>query len=124
MEDILGLILIIGVPVMLIFLVLRYRYKSKAKTVELVKTLIENDKEVPPEMMKAVTIQSKKRHGDLLLSMILFASSFGIIAFGAAIPHDPNASSIFAGIAMLPMFVGLAMLLFWYFVSRKDDYSS
>ncbi|HHL42746.1 MAG TPA: hypothetical protein ENJ42_03945 [Hellea balneolensis] len=124
MQEFFQLLIIFGTLPMMIFLGLHHKYKSKAKNVELVKTLIEHDKEVTPEIIEAVGFTPKKRHADLQFGMILVASSLAIMAFGAAIPDDPDASSIVGGIAMLPLFIGLAMLLFWFFVSRKEDTSS
>lgn len=122
MEEIfvpLGLFAIIPV---IIWTIQHYRQKAKDRSTEVIQSMIAKDVEITPALIKSVGFQAKRAHGDLRTSMILIAIGVAMISFGRAIPDDDGeAQAIFAGLSSFPILIGLALLAFWFMVSRKEQ---
>ena len=119
MEDILGVIGIFGMIPFIVFLGLFFKNKARGKNVELVKALLNKDKEITPELIRAVGFTAKRSHSDLRTGMILVAIGLATFIFGGMIP-DADTHTVFSGLAMFPLFIGTAYLGFWFLISRKD----
>jgi len=76
-------------------------------------------KEVTPEIIRAVGFAGKRSHSDLRTGMILVAIGMATFLLGGMVPED-DAQSVLGGIAMFPLFIGIAYLGFWFMISRKD----
>ena len=120
MEGIFAIIGVFGGIPLSIWIILHHRYKTRAKSTELVQAMIANKKDVTPEMVKAIGFSPKRTHADLRTGLIILAFGIALFLFGRVIPED-EAAIVFGGLAMFPIFIAIAFLLFWYFVSRKDE---
>jgi ABC-type transport system involved in cytochrome c biogenesis permease subunit len=120
MEEVIAVVGVFGSLPLIIWLVIHYRFKAKAKSAEIVQAMIANDKEITPELIKSVGFTPTRRHGDLRTGLILLAIGIAFFIFGGMIPED-EAQAVFAGIASFPILIAIAMIAFWYFVSRKDQ---
>lgn len=119
MEGIFAVIGVFGMIPLIIFLVLLFRNKAREKNVELVKAMLDKDKEISPEIIRAVGFTGKRSHADLRTGMILVAVGAAMMIFGSVIPEE-EAQSVLGGLAMFPVFIGIAYLGFWFMISRKD----
>lgn len=117
-DDIVGVVLFAAVPA-IVWAVSHYRYKAKVNSGDVIKQMIASDKEVTPEIIKAVGFAPKRTHTDLRSGLILIAIGIAFMLFGNVIPDD-EAPEIMRGVAMFPTLIGIALLSFWYFISRKD----
>ena len=120
MEDILVPIALFAIIPIIVWAVSHYRYKTRAKSAEVVKAMIAKDVKVTPEIIKSVGFIPKRTHGDLRNGMILIAIGVAFIFFGGAIP-DEEGQAVFGAISMFPILIGIALLIFWYAISRKDQ---
>ncbi len=120
LEGVFAIIGFFGCIPLTVWMVLNHKYKVKSKASELVAAMIDKDKEITPELIKSIGFTPKRRHGDLRTGLILLAIGIAFFFLGGVIPEE-EAQSIFGGLAMFPILVALALLTFWYFVSRKDE---
>jgi len=119
MENILGIIGVFGMIPFIVFLGLFFKNKARKQNIELVQAMLDKDKEITPEIIRAVGFTSKRSHIDLRTGMILVAIGLATFIFAGIVP-DNEAQSVFGGIAMFPLFIGIAYLGFWFLISRKD----
>lgn len=119
MEGAIAIIGLFGMIPLIVFLGLFFRHKARSKNVELVQAMLNKDKDVTPEVIRAVGFTGKRSHSDLRTGMILVAIGLATFIFGGMIPED-EAQAAFGGISMFPLFIGTAFLAFWFMVSRKD----
>ena len=120
MEDVVAVIGIFGAIPFIIWVVLYFRYKAKAKSAEIIKSMLDKDTSVTPELIKSVGFTPRRSHNDLRSGMLWVAIGLATVLFGGAIPEE-DAAQVFAGIAMFPMLIGVALLIFWFAISRKDQ---
>lgn len=120
MEGTFAVIGVFGCIPLIIWIVLHHKFKVKAKSAELVNALINKDKDVTPELIRAIGFVPSRSHSDLRTSLILGAVGTAMYIFGRTIPEE-EAEVIFGGLAAFPFLIGLALLAFWFFVSRKDE---
>lgn len=120
MEDILVPIALFAIIPFIVWAVSHYRYKTRAKSAEVVEAMIAKGVEVTPEVVKSVGFIPKRTHSDLRNGLILVSIGIAFVIFGNAIPDD-EAPKIMSGIAMFPTLIGVALLIFWYAISRKDQ---
>lgn len=99
---------------------MHHKFKTRAKAAELVKALINKDKDVTPELIKAIGFVPKRAHGDLRTSLILGAIGTSMFVFGHVIPAEEG-QVVFSGLAAFPFLIGLALFAFWLFISRKEE---
>jgi len=119
MEGTFAVIGVFGMIPLIVFLGLYFRNKARAKNVELVQAMLDKDKEITPEIIRAVGFTGKRSHSDLRTGMILVAVGAAFFIFGGVVPED-EAQGVLGGLAMFPLFIGLAYLGFWFMISRKD----
>ena len=119
MEGTFAVIGVFGMIPLIVFLGLYFRNKARAKNVELVQAMLNKDKEVTPELIRAVGFTGKRSHSDLRTGMILVAIGIATFLFGSMVPEE-DAQAALGGIAMFPLFIGAAYLGFWFMISRKD----
>lgn len=119
MQDTLVPIALFAMVPAIIWAVSHYRYKAKEKSAEVVKAMIAKDVEVTPEVIKSIGFVPKRSHVDLRNGMILVAVGIAFLLFGGAI-QDEEGQAAMSGLAMFPTLIGIALLIFWYAISRKD----
>ena len=121
MEEVLAVIGVFGMIPLIVFLGLFFRNKARSKNVELVQAMLDKDKDITPEIFRAVGFTGKRSHSDLRTGMILVAIGLALLVFGGVVPdHEAEAQAVLSGIAMFPLFIGAAYLAFWFMISRKD----
>lgn len=119
MEEIFAIIGVFGMIPLIVFLGLYFRNKARSKNVELVQSMLDKDKDISPEIIRAVGFTGKRSHSDLRTGMILIAVGAAMFIFGGMIPDDDGQAAL-GGLAMFPLFIGIAYLGFWFMISRKD----
>ena len=120
MEEIFGIVFIFGSIPLIVWLALNHKYKNRVKSAELVQALIAKDKEITPQVIKAVGFTPRRRHSDLRTGLILLAIGAAMFIFGGMIPEEEG-QKVFGGLASFPILIAFALIAFWYFVSRKDQ---
>jgi len=96
----------------------RYRHKSHTNASEVMKTIAEKGEPLTPDIIQSLGIRPSKPHGDLRIGSVLVAFALATILFGRIIPED-EATLVMGGLAMFPLFVGIAFIGLWFFISRK-----
>ena len=96
------------------------RARAHARISTTIDKLIERGDAITPETVQALGIRPSQPNRDLKIGMILTAIALALIFFGDVIPDD-EATTIFAGIAAFPGFVGLAYCGFWVMFGRKSN---
>jgi len=120
MEGLLAIFFIFGGLPLIVFIVTLFRYLTRKRMVELLSQYAKLDKEPSSDLIEAISLPRRQPHTDLKRGMIAIALGLAAIILGALIPDD-DATVILAGLAAFPIFIGLALLGFWYFVGRKAE---
>ena len=120
LEGIFAIVFIFGSIPFIVWATLNHKFKIRSKSAELIAAMIAKDKEITPDLVKAVGFVPKRPHADLRLGLILLAIGLAFFVLGGLIPED-EAQGVMGGIAMFPIFIAIALLTFWYFVSRKEN---
>ncbi len=116
-------------PFVMVIAIVWFASQAKAKSnVAIQKTVqkaIEKGVELTPETVKALGVQPDRNpHRDLRTGLILIAVALGLVVMGTGIGYadgDEEIMPIFAGIAAIPGFIGLALLGMHVFI--KNDKS-
>jgi hypothetical protein len=119
MEGIFAIIGVFGSIPLIIWIVYYYRSKAHNRMSGLIGKMIEKGDTVTPETIRALGIQPGNPHRDVKTGMVLISIAFALIVFGQVIPED-EAATVMLGFATFPLFVGIALITFWYFFGRKN----
>ncbi len=107
---ILGVILIFGTPILVLIAVFVYIARKRRQKMNIIQVYLDAGKDVPPELLRTFDNGGNSFRSGLTLTFI----GLGILfAFSAA-----NASSVGA-LGLIPMFIGISKLLYWYVEERK-----
>jgi hypothetical protein len=96
-----------------------FRARSKDRLMETLQTAYEKGQPVPPELIETLTADPvslprsprQRAETDLRSGIIWLAVALGLVAMGWAISYEEDeALYIFAGIAAIPGFIGLALI--------------
>lgn len=120
LEGVFAIIGVFGSIPLVTWLILNHKFKIRTKSAELVSALIAKDKDITPELIKSVGFSATRSHSDLRRGLILLATGVAFFLFGGMIPEE-EAQAVFGGLAMFPILIAFAYLIFWYFISRKDE---
>lgn len=120
MEDVFAIIGIFGCIPLVTWIIMHHKVKARAKSADIINTLINKDKDISPELVKSIGFVPARAHGDLRTSLILGAIGVALFILGNVIPEE-EAQTVFGGLAAFPLLIGIALFVFWYFVSRKED---
>lgn len=106
-------ILFFGMPVIIVLLVLWFGHKKRRQRVELINKFLDAGKDVPQEVLHTI----ENGGGDSLRRGIMLTGiGLGIVAGFSAI----NENTV-AGLGLIPMFIGIARLAYWYLAERKQN---
>ena len=119
MEETIAVLGIFGSIPFIVFLGFFLKNKARAQNIALVQAMLDKDKDITPETIRAVGLSGKRSHSDLRTGMILVAIGLATFFLGGMIPED-EAQSVMGGLAMFPILIGAAYLGFWFMISRKD----
>ncbi|WP_017931651.1 DUF6249 domain-containing protein [Robiginitomaculum antarcticum] len=120
MEEILVPITLFAIIPVTVWAVSHYRYKTRNRMADVLQQYAVSDKEPPQDLIKAIGLPRRQPHTDLRRGMLAIAIGLAFFIMGSVIP-DEEATVIFAGFASFPILIGIALLLFWYFVGRKTE---
>lgn len=120
MEDIVVPVALFAIIPVIVWSVSHYRYKTRNRMADVLQQYAASDKEPPQDLIKAIGLPRRQPHTDLRRGMLAVAIGLAFFILGAVIPEE-EATTIFAGLASFPILIGLALLLFWYFVGRKAE---
>lgn len=108
----LAVVLIFGMPVFIVLLILWFGHKKRRQRVELVNRFLDAGKDVPPEVLHTIDADGGN---SLRRGIMLTGIGAGIVAgFNAAGDSD------IAGFGLIPLFIGIARLVYWYIAERKE----
>ena len=94
------------------------RYKTKEGMQATFRAALDKGQELTPEVIDRLGHPKPAKDKDFRLGIIWIAVAIGLVAFGFGIPDDDDVARIFAGIAALPMFLGIAYLILHKFTDR------
>jgi len=117
-DEIVGVVLFASIPAA-IWAVSAYRHKTQKAATEVMKAMVEKGDSLTPDIVRALGIRPKRKHGDLRTGLILIALAIATIFLGGAIP-EKEAQQVFGGFAMFPLLVGLVYVGLWTFIGRKN----
>ncbi len=107
----------------IVWFVSQARTKSNQAIQKTVQKAIEKGVELTPETVKALGVQPNHNpHKDLRSGLVLIAVALGLIVMGGGIgiaDGDEEILPILAGVAAIPGFIGIALLLMHFFL--KND---
>jgi len=117
-DDIVGVVLFASIP-LTIWAVSAYRHKTQKAVTDVMKTMVEKGDSLTPDVVRALGIRPRRKHGDLRTGLILIALAVATIFLGGAIP-EKEAQQVFGSLAMFPLLVGLVYVGLWTFIGRKN----
>lgn len=107
-----AVVLTLGMPVIIVLLVLWFGHKKRRQRVELINKFLDAGKDVPQEVLHTID----NGGGDSLKRGIMLTGiGLGIVAGFSAVEE-----STIAGLGLIPMFIGIARLAYWYLAERKQ----
>lgn len=108
----LAVLLIFGSPILILITVFVFMARKRKQKLKVIEVYLDAGKDVPPELLRTFdnSVSSFK-------SGIMFSSAgLGVLAaFYAA-----NNGSV-AALGLIPLFIGIAKLLYWFFEERKYE---
>ncbi len=109
-------------PVLIVGCLVYFSYREKKLVHASIAKMVEKGMEIPPHLL----IQQKKQkvsspNADLKKGLILLATGLGVALF---LNYTPGASEVGAwSLGLIPLFIGLAYLLFWKLDKPKGNAS-
>ena len=103
-----------------IFVVSLFRFKARNRMADVIAQYASLDKDPPAEIIKAIGLPRRQPHTDLKRGMIAIAIGLAICVLGLVADGKDETAGLL-GLSAFPIFIGLALLGFWYFVGRKTE---
>ncbi len=117
----LAVILALGMPVFIVGIIFLFMYRSNAEKQKTLRMAIEKSDSLPPEFLDSLkSLQKKPRTSanDVRAGLILIAIALGLVALDA-VTHSYMIGTL-AGVAAIPGFIGIALLILGIVGSRKQ----
>lgn len=109
-----AVILIFGMPLFLLIALLGFGHRKRKQKMELVQLYINSERDIPEHVI--TSLDSGGSASSLKSGLTLTAVGIGVlVAFGALGAEEVGA------FGLIPMFLGIARLIFWYLVERKSE---
>ena len=122
MEAVLGvfipIIIFASIPIM-VWTVSHYRHKTQKSNADILIAMANKGEAITPELIQALGVQKKPKNHDLRRGVILISIAIASFILAKFIP-EADAQSVLTGLAMFPLFVGIAYIGLWALVSRKE----
>ncbi len=109
-----AVLLIFGMPLFLLIALLVAGHRKRRQKMELVDLYIKSDRDIPEHVMTG--LDNGGSASSLKSGLTLTAVGIGIVAALSASGGDEA-----AGFGLIPMFLGIARLVFWFLVERKVE---
>jgi hypothetical protein len=112
-------LVIVGGPVVIILILLRYRYLQTQARYKLLLQLADKNVTLPPDLLAGPVVV----YSDLRRALVLISGGLGLSALFLALPLQlatgQNVSSLW-GLGLLPLMIGLGYLASWWLNRRGD----
>jgi hypothetical protein len=112
-------LVVVGGPVAIILILLRYRYLQTQARYKLLLALADKNVTLPPDLLAGPVVA----HSDLRRALVLISGGLGLSALFLALPLQlatgQNVSSLW-GLGLLPLMIGLGYLASWWLNRRGD----
>ena len=115
-EEWIGLAAVLG-PVLLIALFFVLRFKSRRDMQDTIRTALDKDQDLTPELIDRLGHPKEPKDKDLRLGVIWLALAVGLALIGVAVP-DPDAFRGTLAGAAFPFTIGIAYMLLHKFTDR------
>ena len=115
-EEWIGLAAVLG-PVLLIALFFVLRFKSRRDMQDTIRTALDKDQDLTPELIDRLGHPKEPKDKDLRLGVIWLAVAVGLALVGVAVP-DPDAFRGTLAGAAFPFTIGIAYMLLHKFTDR------
>jgi hypothetical protein len=109
-----AVILIFGMPLFLLIALLAAGNRKRKQKMEIVDLYIKSDRDIPEHVISA--LDNGGSASSLKSGLTLTAVGLGIVAAFNTVGADEV-----AGFGLIPMFLGIARLIFWFLVERKVE---
>jgi len=109
-----AVILIFGMPLFLLIALLGFGHRKRKQKMELVEMYIKSERDIPEHVITA--LDSGGSASSLKSGLTLTAVGIGFVAAFSALGAEEV-----GGFGLIPMFLGIARLIFWYVVERKAE---
>ncbi len=110
-------LVVVGGPVVIILILLRYRYLQTQARYKLLLQLADKNVTLPPDLLAGPVVA----HSDLRRALVLISGGLGLTALFLALPLQlatgQNVSSLW-GLGLLPLMIGLGYLATWWLNRR------
>ena len=109
-----AVVLIFGMPLFLLLALLGAGHRKRKQKMELVELYIKNERDIPEHVVSA--LDNGGSASSLKSGLTLTAVGIGLV-----VALNVVGASEAAGFALIPMFLGIARLIFWFLVERKVE---
>jgi len=118
MEAIIAIIGTFGVVPAIVWAGSHYKHKTQQAHANVLIALADKGEPITPEIIESLGVQKTPKNHDLRRGVILIALAIATFIMGRLATDDTQ--NLLIGLAMLPLFIGIAYTGLWVFVSRKD----
>jgi len=112
-----AIVLTLGMPIFIVLLVLWFGHKKRKQKLEIINTYLQANQEVPNQVLSA--FDSEIGSNSLRKGILLTGVGLGIF-LGFSVGEEMT----IAGIGLIPFFMGVARLFYWYIEERKHEKSA
>ncbi|MFT4636464.1 MAG: hypothetical protein ACI854_000996 [Arenicella sp.] len=109
-----AIVLVFGMPLFLLIALLAAGNRKRKQKMELVDLYIKNDRDIPEHVLNG--LDNGGSASSLKSGLTLTAIGLGIVAALNVVGADE-----LAGFGLIPMFLGIARLIFWFLVEKKVE---
>ncbi len=124
MEGIIAILLLFGaIPIIILFavwVISNHRYKTRNRMADVLQQYATSGKEPPTDLVKSIGLPFRQPHTDLRRGLIAIAIGLATCVLGLVTDGKDETAGLL-GLSAFPIFIGLALLGFWYFVGRKTE---
>ena len=111
-------LIVIGGPVLIMVLLLRYRQKQTQARYQTVLQLADKGVALPPELL----VEPNMVYSERRRALVLIGAGLGLMAMFLALPgqlDNGNSLSSLWGLGLLPLMIGLGYLASWWLNRRE-----
>ncbi|MGD2131829.1 MAG: DUF6249 domain-containing protein [Maricaulaceae bacterium] len=128
-EDVLVPLGIFGAIAGIVWIVQAYGSRTRREIQETVRTAIQSGQNLTPETIRALGVKPTSKGWDLRWGVVLLAIAAAMITLAATIPLEHELGGVadggviwpLVGSAAFPGFVGVALVLLYYFGPKNPD---
>lgn len=95
-----------------------FKHRNRRLVFEAIKATIEKTGSADPQLIDAITQENIGPNADLRRGILLLALAIGLFIWSQTMP-DPDTALVISGFTALPGLVGLAFIVFHFFIKRE-----